>query len=238
MWKRNSIQLLCLVILCSALVFTSSCGARSSAEPTEMIGSIYISMDIPTANSVADMVQMADVVIVGQYVEEMESYNKNRDPKDPTKEAIGSQHIGRIYRFCVHEVLKGEVMEESIEISIPYSTTRSYRAKAVDYTYVDPRFMEPELDTEYLLFLNYSENSGHYYGAGEPSAIKKGEDSSAELQSNLLERDIPFSLQGTVVDSDQKIAVTIDAGSIQNFTENMTFEQIHQAAKEESANLH
>ena len=183
------------------------------------------------------MVQMADFVIAGQYVEEMESYNKNRNPEDPTKEAVGSQHIGQIYRFCVQEVLKGEGMEESIEISIPYSTTRSYRSKAADYTYVDPRFMEPELETEYLLFLNYSENSGHYYGAGEPSAIKKGEDSSAELQSNLLERDVPFFLQGTVAGSDQKIAVTIDAGSVENFTENMTFEQIYQAAKAESANL-
>lgn len=47
------------------------------------------------------MVQMADFVIAGQYVEEMESYNKNRNPEDPTKEAVGSQHIGRIYRFCV-----------------------------------------------------------------------------------------------------------------------------------------
>lgn len=103
---------------------------------------------------------------------------------------------------------------------------------------MDPRFIEPELETEYLLFLNYSENSGHYYGAGEPSAIKKGEDSSAELQSNLLERDVPFSLQGTVAGSDQKIAVTIDAGSVENFTKNMTFEQIYQAAKAESANLH
>ena len=65
---------------------------------------------------------------------------------------VGSQHIGRIYRFCVQEVLKGEGMEESIEISIPYSTTRSYRSKAADYTYVDPRFIEPELETEYLLF--------------------------------------------------------------------------------------
>lgn len=55
MRKRNSIQLLCLVILCGTLLFTSSCGARPSAESTEMISSIYISMDIPTANSVADM---------------------------------------------------------------------------------------------------------------------------------------------------------------------------------------
>ena len=50
---------------------------------------------------------------------------KNRNPEDPTKEAVGSQHIGRIYRFCVQEVLKDEGMEESIEISIPYAAGQS-----------------------------------------------------------------------------------------------------------------
>lgn len=101
-----------------------------------------------------------------------------------------------------------------------------------NYTYLDPRFVEPEMETDYLLFLNYSNNSGHYYGSGEPSSVKRGAGNAAELQSCLLERETPFMMQGRIENATQTIGVTLEMGSISNFADGLSFEEFRQQTED------
>lgn len=219
-----------LILLCLALCL-AGCSTTIGYAPT--------SMDLPTATSVADMEQAADLIVVGRYTEELPSYNKSRDPADPSKENTSTPIIGRIFQFEVSQVIKGNLESRTIQVSIPWSTTREYKPSVrqlgmgeapISYTYQDPRFVLPQYDTDYLLFLDYSTVSGHHYGAVEPWSVICRSDGSAALCSGLLNVQGPFQLEGSIANSRKTLTVALDMGTVSDFLGSVTFEEICQQA--------
>ena len=185
------------------------------------------------------MEQAADLIVVGRYTEELPSYNKSRDPADPSKENTSTPIIGRIFQFEVSQVIKGNLESRTIQVSIPWSTTREYKPSVrqlgmgedpISYTYQDPRFVLPQYDTDYLLFLDYSTVSGHHYGAVEPWSVMCRSDGSAALCSGLLNAQGPFQLEGSIANSRKTLTVALDMGTVSDFLGNVTFEEICQQA--------
>jgi hypothetical protein len=166
---------------------------------------INVAFDYPTTSELKQMVETADLVVIGEYENFNRSWNMSRDLEDIYKEDEDNYVEGRIYDFKVSDIVKGHVEAELIEINLRYSETIEFEEsnavispegivekEATEVTIheievIDPLYIEPELSKKYLVFLSKDNNFNNYYGAIEPFSIVFDENGVAELKSNLLE---------------------------------------------------
>jgi hypothetical protein len=74
--------------------------------------------DYPTTSELEEMVQEADVVLIGEYKDLDHTWNMARDPDDFQKEDTENYVEGHIYNFKVDEILKGESVLESLQVNL------------------------------------------------------------------------------------------------------------------------
>lgn len=181
--------------------------------------SAFSSIDI--YQSIADMTEQADLVVVGSYQKYRGKWNMDRDGMNPQQESATTYSEGRKYSFLPEQVLKGPQPEGEIIINKPYSTGASFpdgRGGQVPYQIPSQYFTEPKLGRKYLLFLNYDSQFDLFYSIGEPSEVLLA-NGVAQVQSNLFEpateaeKQRKAKAQGGLI----KYKITIDGSDIGSY---------------------
>src|SRR5690625_3481805 len=108
--------------------------------------------DYPVASSIDDLTEEADIIVIGQFLSDYETWNMARDPKDVQKEDENNDVEGKLYSFEVFDYLKGNG-KDSIEVNMMHTFNGV----------VSERYFEPNVDRDVLLFLYYNNDLYNYY---------------------------------------------------------------------------
>ncbi|MDO4732238.1 MAG: hypothetical protein Q4B50_01795 [Bacillota bacterium] len=202
MKKWKLILPLLLLLLAVTIFLLPQPGKEEGLVAQEDVMSISRRSDYPVSGELQDMYAIADVVLLGQYLEFEEAWNMARNPENPAEESKTDYFEGHIYSFAVEQVLKGQA-EDEIRINIPYKRRFSgeldnavvenglivqeatkFDPFSVDYLW--EFYMEPKPEESCILFLSYNAEEDRYFPAIEPYMIVCKEDGLLELRSNLL----------------------------------------------------
>lgn len=142
----------------------------SDIENEHVIGIEY---DYPTSSNFESVIEEADLIVTGNYQEIDSKWNMARDPNNPDLEDEEYFTEGIIYNFSIDEVLyqSKDFNESSILVNLRHFerinvTLDNGKVETIDY--VDPFFIEPDINKKYVLFLQYNPQFDHYYAASEP----------------------------------------------------------------------
>ena len=179
----NKLKTSKLFTTCCALIFmifgTTNCTstAPQSAENQPSwqshltIGSIEHSY--VTATSFEELVEQADIVVIGSAVEKGEVINTVRNPLDPTQPDPKLESVGQIYVIRVNQYVKG-VGNDRIELvqSEGYLTAEMVAGQTVEDAREQSEQIPLSLNKEYLLFLRRApelDDGNLYVGVAQPS---------------------------------------------------------------------
>ena len=203
-----------LLILCSLAVLLFGSSQQGEPETQEMetiqetqkveeINGISIGRDFPATNELVEMVNNAELIVVGAYVSFASSWNMARSSANVLHEDERNYTEGHLYAFHVEEVLKGSINDASILVNHLYSEKMYYtesnavvdergviiipatEVNELSFTVRHCLYIEPEIGMKYILFLSRDSHFGNYYGAIEPFSIRV-DGSIVTLQSNLI----------------------------------------------------
>lgn len=250
--KRNKLVLsISTLLVALTLLYFGIQGFELADSPvendhvTENETTINIGLDYPTTSELKEMVETADLVIIGYYENFDRTWNMSRNSEDIHKEDEDNYVEGRIYNFNINEIIKGHVDSELIEINMRFSETVEFEEsnavvspegiiekEATEVTIheievIDPLFIEPELNRKYLVFLSKDADFNNYYGAIEPFSIVFDENGVAELKSNLLDGEHGELISTTNHTIGGK-KITVDAHVEGEIDDNITGESIEE----------
>lgn len=196
-----------------------------------------IQNDYEIAQSLEQLKEVSDVIVKGKYTKFIDTWNMSRDPVDIQKEDSEYYIEGKNYRFEIEEVIKGNPESSSIIVSMESHSRNSIDLRENDhdqidihyYTYTSPLFIEPDIDDEYVLFLDYNnsiENFDYYYGAIEPFSIKI-ENNETVLQSNLISTKTRKQKESTIINVDGiQVNVKQELVSLNDFVGKINYDQL------------
>ena len=215
-------------------------GANAEAQINKL-STLYINRDMAVAQDLADMVDIAAYIVVGRYSRFDPTWNAaNKMPEEDTERYTES----RLYRFVVDEVLKGELADEDISVSLMYSTRRiSIESDAkwdetgritkeatvtneVSFFVHEPLYIEPVPDTVYILFLYGTKDLDVYCPALEPASIIISPDGNASLLSNLIGMTDAYFEEVVQIDESRSVTVYTSAVSIEDWVSGQTFDSV------------
>ncbi|MDM5188799.1 cardiolipin synthase [Bacillus sp. DX4.1] len=164
---------------------------------------VILSKDFPATSDLNQMINEADVVVIGEYEGLDSKWNMARNPNNPLEEDKENYVEGHLYNFNISETIKGTTenkkikinhrfaetvkLEDSDAVVAPDGTIKKEATKVVtkDVENKDPLYIEPKISKKYMMFLKKDQLFGNYYGAIEPFAITFDENNKAELQTNI-----------------------------------------------------
>ena len=200
-----------------------------------------VNYSVLTARSLSDMIHFAEIIVIGRYIGFDSTWNMARSPHNVLEEDPNRRVEGRIYRFAIEEILRGNPSSTEILIAHSYSKTRDIvtqrgvithgETKNNEFTITtrDPLFIEPELNATYILFLGASRNFEHYLPAIYPYSIKFAQDNIAELQSTLVDKPVEGFREIIELDDGSHFTLSINRGSIMpDNISNQSFADIRQ----------
>lgn len=249
---KNKWKTLVTCVLAAMCVSLTSCSHNSGTvssveslpEPAQSITKIYQSYDYPVATNLEGMISNADYVVVGKYTGFDSTWNMSRNPNNPAEADDDNYTEGRLYCFEIEEVLLGEIEEEEILVNQKYSNTVSItesnavlnqageiiqpatESQTFDVVVHYPLYIEPELNTTYVLFLHKNTSADNYYGACEPFIVQVNSNETVELKSNLIGQqtsfnEVAYSEEGNMVECvtemGEPLLDTISGDSFEDF---------------------
>lgn len=218
------------IILSAILaIFMSGC---SSNKNTDKIAQVNINMDYDIQKNLEEMVKVAPIIVTGYY-ESLDYRSVN------TLESTSLHQLydeGRVYQFHVTDYVKGQCPNK-IEIGQKYSREVAVtddnavvdesgliKKSATEsntnvYTVLDGDFMEPQLEKEYVLFLNV-EHEGIYYPGSTPFVIELSND-TAQLKAQWLKED---NLDSQTIENEdgKKVTFNIESNIDTSYQDNIT----------------
>ncbi|PFN23214.1 cardiolipin synthase [Bacillus cereus] len=177
--------------------FSNVAGEDKNAE------TVILSKDFPATSDLNQMINEADLVVIGEYGGLDSKWNMARNPNNPSEEDTENYVEGHLYNFNISETIKGNNKNKQIKINHRFAETvkleDSNAVVAPDGTVTkqatkvttknvqnkDPLYIEPKVNKKYMLFLKKDQLFGNYYGAIEPFAITFDENNKADLQTNI-----------------------------------------------------
>ena len=167
--KINKSLSVVALICCIAIVafYFENVAEKSVSEVT----TITLSYDYPVANDLSQMMNEAELIVIGSYASLESTWNMARDMDDITKEDSQNYVEGRLYNFNIQEVIKGNVNTESILVNHRYFETvktvknnakingeglilkEATESSEFKFDVYDPLFIEPNSKSTYMLFL-------------------------------------------------------------------------------------
>lgn len=161
-------------------------------------------MSYVTADSIEELVNQSDIIVVGRVEKSDEIVNTVRDPQDPTQPDPNLFGVGQVYNVHVEQYLKGGgseiinlIQNEGLitpEMAEPEQTIENAREQS-DHIPLSP-------EKRYIFFLNYAWEltDGEYYiGALEPWRFNLTDKGIASPESPWLYADEIF-LSKPIVD--------------------------------------
>lgn len=157
---------------------------------------INVQYDIKAVDSYNDLIDSSDVVVRGRFKKLDHEWNMRRDENDNPSDIY--ETIGKVFDFEISQVYKGDIDEHSsIKVNKRYSETIYYTkdGTGIDSSEItkdtpkiialDPLYVEPDFNKEYILCLSYEKDYQLYYGSFEPYMIVV-EGNELQLVSNLF----------------------------------------------------
>ncbi|MFJ7983521.1 hypothetical protein ACIQ1D_25150 [Lysinibacillus xylanilyticus] len=182
-----------IIFVALLLIISFSINKHSNAtmnKEQESISNLNISSDVLTFSSLEDMASNADVVVMGHFTNLKDKMNMLRDPNNPKEESKLGYHEGLIYGFEIEEVIAGNVDSTEINIGLRSSGDYLYTDKdgqdnilSID----NPLYTEPELSSNYILFLSQDKDLDMYFTPFEPFKLIVDNTNKVNVDSNLLD---------------------------------------------------
>lgn len=218
------------IILSAILaIFMSGCSSNNN---TDKIAQVTINTDRDIQKNLEEMVKVAPIIVTGYY-ESLDYRSVN------TLESTSLHQLydeGRVYQFHVTDHVKGQCPNK-IEIGQKYSREVAVtddnavvdesgliKKSATEsntnvYTVLDGDFMEPQLEKEYVLFLNV-EHEGIYYPGSTPFVIELSND-TAQLKAQWLKED---NLDSQTIENEdgKKVTFNIESNIDTSYQDNIT----------------
>ncbi|SDY04025.1 hypothetical protein SAMN05421736_101207 [Evansella caseinilytica] len=223
MKAKQSLALYIIHITILSLVLFTGCSTQEQNNMTflsnneEQSIEVKVFYDYPVAENLEAMATEADVVVRGTFSRFKETWNMARHPVDISEPDRENYVEGHLYEFDVDEVILGQIDNKQMTVNYRYSEliqVENSKEDLFDITVEDPRYIKPELNTEYILFLNYDDDFDNYYGAIEPFQLQMTKDSQVELITKLTSNELQiaesanntFTLDdGTIVHVDSEL---------------------------------
>ncbi|PGS28748.1 hypothetical protein COC59_03315 [Bacillus cereus] len=165
---------------------------------------IVLNKTFKTTNHLSEMVEEADVIVLGEYDGLYSKWNM----ANSSSHEIQSEDVeGHLFSFHVKEILKGDYVKNEILINHRYSenlvleesneiidkngiilkgATKVFTKKVENK---DPLYIRPKSEETYIVFLKENNKLGHFYPALEPFMIEFDLRNIAHLKSNLINWD-------------------------------------------------
>ncbi len=165
---------------------------------------IVLNKTFKTTNHLSEMVEEADVIVLGEYDGLYSKWNM----ANSSSHEIQSEDVeGHLFSFHVKETLKGDYVKNEILINHRYSeslvleesneiidkngiilkgATKVFTKKVENK---DPLYIKPKSEKTYIVFLKENNKLGHFYPALEPFMIEFDLRNTAHLKSNLINWD-------------------------------------------------
>src|SRR5699024_3779344 len=161
--------------------------------------------EIETAENFTEMIEKADVIVIGQYEGMNSTVNLIREDEDETKESTEEYIDAKVYNFHIDKTLKGKVEEDSILLAHRYSKKFAideilgHEVKEVEEA--DPTYIKPSMRKTFVAFLKNPEVEDFYEQSVEPYLIKVDDNEQVEVKSNI-EDDLNFddTIEGKSLD--------------------------------------
>jgi hypothetical protein len=151
---------------------------------------ITVSNDVLIYDSIDNMAQGADVVVVGNFHRMANTINMLRDPENILKESPYGYEEGRIYDFKIDEVIAGEVNKKKIQVGLRYSNELEFIDKKGSKQFVqvtNSLYKKPDSEQKYILFLYKNQELDTYFVPFEPYRLVINEDNTVSVDSVLIE---------------------------------------------------
>ncbi|MEQ6391321.1 hypothetical protein RZN22_18780 [Bacillaceae bacterium S4-13-58] len=193
------------------------------------ITTIHTTADYPISESIREMVDNSDLVVMGQFKNMDSKWNMARNPNNIQEPDSNLYVEGHMYNFKVEKTITGKLNNEEIKVNIKYSTERTYKdddRSEFQAKTIDPLYIEPELNANYILFLNYDENFDNYYGSSEPFLILIEKNNIAKLISNTVNPIKSYNEQEIEINDKKKVVISSEVAQIKDNITGKTLEQI------------
>ncbi|PFU38223.1 hypothetical protein COK86_26095 [Bacillus cereus] len=199
---------LCLLIFTFLIIIGKTIWSNTDIEEVYNVSSnsetIVLSKTFKTTNHLSEMVEEADVIVLGKYDGLHSKWNM---ANNSSYEIQGEDVEGHLFSFHVKEILKGDSVEDKILINHRYSeslvleesneviddngiilkgATKVFTKKVKNK---DPLYIKPKSGDTYIVFLKENSKLGHFYPALEPFMIQFDLRDIAQLKSNLIDWD-------------------------------------------------
>lgn len=181
------------------------------------------------------------IIVKGNFESFDKEWNMCRDDNDLSKENSNSQILGKIYNFKINELINGDLDVKNIKINIEYSTRVFYNDNGilheeeivnsdhVNYIDVDsPKYIEPDFDKEYILYLNYDEFFDLYSSAFQPYMIEVNNNKLNLMIKNLTQDTIVFEKKDN---HGRKVIVEQQHQVVDDFIKGMDINEFRQLNK-------
>lgn len=193
------------------------------------ITTIHTTADYPISESIREMVDNSDLVVMGQFKNMDSKWNMARNPNNIQEPDSNLYVEGHMYNFKVEKTITGKLNNEEIKVNIKYSTERTYKdddRSEFQAKTIDPLYIEPELNANYILFLNYDENFDNYYGSSEPFLILIEKNNIAKLISNTVNPIKSYNEQEIEINDKKKVVISSEVAQIKDNITGKTLGQI------------
>ncbi|PDZ88061.1 hypothetical protein, partial [Bacillus thuringiensis] len=165
---------------------------------------IVLSKTFKTTNHLSEMVEDADVIVLGKYDGLHSKWNM---AKNSSYEIQDEDVEGHLFNFHVKEILKGDSVENKILINHRYSESIVLEEsnEVIDDNGIilkgatkvvtkkvknkDLLYIKPKSGDTYIVFLKENSKLGHFYPAIEPFMIQFDLRNISHLKSNLINWD-------------------------------------------------
>lgn len=177
--------------------------------------SVTMSADYPVWLDGTQLSENTKYAVLGHYESFLESYNGDRDVKDPSKESDTYYSESRKYQFVIEQAIKGDIDSEIICVSKSYSIGNYLNdpvGKQIAVSIPYPYFTEPECGVPMILLLNYDPATETYFSIGEPWEFRI-EDGTVQVVSRIFGAAEPVKTMLDVEQEDTLYHISISYGN-------------------------
>lgn len=148
---------------------------------------------LEVADDAEALIASADLIVTGQYDGLNKTVNLFDHILPSPYQDDHTYMLGRLFKFKIDEVLKGDTDQAAIDIvhiySLPFETEEILGKVDDDPESPDPTYISPNVKYQYVAFLKETEEAGVYQRAMEPFLFAIDQESGQlQTKSKILEQ--------------------------------------------------
>lgn len=162
------------------------CNGCSEPEASKIV---QVGLDYHVVTDLPEMTEKSELIVIGKFGPYLESYNSDRDMKNPAKPSKNSYSESKIYQFLIRETIKGKTESSTLRVSIPHTKEISgltdENGNPLKIRVKDSLSMDPDPQKEYVLFLKKDRYIDTYLAPFYPNIIEINSNQQVHLKKPL-----------------------------------------------------